>query len=97
MNVKRLVPALIVVVSWYGIAAAQAPEAPPRFRAAVELQPTDVTVIDGAGRPVRDLMPGEFKVFVDGAPRHVANAEWVSLSGEGTSAAARQGRRCADS
>lgn len=57
---------------------AQAPQAPV-FRAGVELIPVDVTVTDARGRQVTDLSPAEFLVEVDGRPRRVVSAEYVSL------------------
>src|SRR5262249_42464822 len=40
----------------------------------------DVAVVDDRGKPVRDLAPADFVVRVDGAPRRVVTAEWVSLA-----------------
>jgi len=43
----------------------------------VELVSVDVTALDGNGRQVIDLAPGEFVVEVDGDPRQVVSAEYV--------------------
>jgi VWFA-related protein len=64
----------------------------PRFRSGVELTPIDVTVVDGQGRPVIGLMPADFKVVIDGAPRRVISAEWISLTSQpGAEAAVVEG------
>ena len=48
----------------------------PTFRSRVDLVRIDVTVVDGQGRPVRDLEPEDFVVTVDGALRPVAFAQF---------------------
>jgi VWFA-related protein len=53
----------------------------PRFRTGVDLLTVDVIVVDDDGRPVTDLVPAEFRVSINGEPRRVASAEWVSLAG----------------
>lgn len=58
---------------------------PPRFSASVEVLPVDVTVVDASGRPVTDLLPGDFSARVDGNPRRVVSAEWVPLVTTATS------------
>ena len=40
----------------------------------------DVTVVDAKGMPVRDLRAPEFTVTVDGQPRRVVSAEFISDS-----------------
>src|SRR5205823_9119118 len=52
---------------------------PPKFQSSVEVMPVDVTVVDDHGKPVRDLTPADFNVRVDGTPRRVVSAEWLSL------------------
>ena len=39
----------------------------------------DVGVVDGRGRPVKDLGPDDFTVQIDGTTRRVVSAEWISL------------------
>src|SRR5207302_8436852 len=56
-----------------------APPQPPRFQSSVDVTPVDVTVVDDRGQPVRDLAPADFVVRIDGNPRRVMTAEWVSL------------------
>jgi VWFA-related protein len=51
----------------------------PIFRAGVDLIEVDVGVVDSQGRPIRDLLAPEFNVTVDGKPRRVVSAEFVSL------------------
>ena len=38
---------------------------PQRFRAGVDLITIDVAAVDGKGRPVEDLKPGDFVVKVE--------------------------------
>ncbi len=52
----------------------------PVFRSGVEVMEVDVTVVDGKGMPVRDLRAPEFTVTVDGQPRRVVSAEFISDS-----------------
>jgi VWFA-related protein len=53
---------------------------PPRttFKSAVDLVPVDVSVVDKSGRPVEGLTPTEFTLAVDGRPRQVVSAQFVS-------------------
>ena len=48
----------------------------PTFRTRVDLLRLDVTVVDRAGQPVRDLRPADFVVTLDGKPRPVAFARF---------------------
>ena len=57
---------------------AQQPQTPV-FRSSVEVTSVDVGVVDGRGRPVKDLGPGDFTVQIDGTTRRVVSAEWISL------------------
>jgi VWFA-related protein len=50
----------------------------PQFRSGVEVTSIDVTAVDNRGRPISDLKPGEFLVHVDGLPRRVVSADWIS-------------------
>jgi VWFA-related protein len=49
----------------------------PAFQTRVEVMSLDVTVVDGAARPVADLTAGDFTVRVDGQPRRVVSAQWI--------------------
>jgi VWFA-related protein len=55
------------------------PQQAPTFRAGVDLVAVDVGVVDRNGRPVDDLKPGEFTLRVDGRPREIVSAEFVSF------------------
>ena len=55
-------------------------QAPPVFKAAVELVAVDVSVIDGGGRPLRGLDASDFSVTVDGQVRRVTSVQFVSQS-----------------
>jgi VWFA-related protein len=50
----------------------------PVFRSGVEVMEVDVTVVTGEGTPVRDLRVPDFTVTVDGQPRRVISAEFLS-------------------
>ena len=38
-----------------------------------------ITVIDKSGRPVPDLAAGDFTLAVDGKPRHIAFAQFITV------------------
>src|SRR6476619_766285 len=60
--------------------AAQDPQAPKTtFKSAVDLVPVDVNVIDKTGRPVADLAADDFSLTVDGKPRRIASAQFISV------------------
>jgi VWFA-related protein len=65
---------------------------PPVFKSGVELVAIDVRVTDRDGRPLADLTPGDFEVAIDGKPRRVVSADFVTAASgapaRGTSAAA---------
>ncbi|MBE3073142.1 MAG: VWA domain-containing protein, partial [Acidobacteria bacterium] len=79
-------PAVALVVP-----AAQRPET-PQFRVGVEVVAVDVSVVDRDGRPVPDLKPADFTLTVDGKPRRLASAEFVSLATRGSARAAPASR-----
>lgn len=66
------------------LAAVQAPQPaqPERFRSAVDVVRVDVSAVDGAGRPIRDLGSGDFEVRVDGKPRKIVSAQFVAVPSE---------------
>ncbi|HEY7473779.1 MAG TPA: VWA domain-containing protein [Vicinamibacterales bacterium] len=57
----------------------QSPQGQPTFRTAVDVVAVDVSVIDRDGRPVGDLEVKDFSLKVDGKPRQVRSAEFISL------------------
>jgi VWFA-related protein len=68
----RLVPAM---------ARQQPPQLPrPSFTSSVDIVSVDVNVIDRNGRPVRDLAAADFTLTVDGRPRKIASAQFVSVT-----------------
>jgi len=48
------------------------------FKTGVDLVPVDVSVVDRNGRPVNDLTAADFTLTVDGKPRAVASASYIS-------------------
>jgi VWFA-related protein len=74
---KGLVAALALALS----TASQAQEPQPRatFKSNVDLVPVDVNVIDKDGRPVADLGAADFTLAVDGKPRRIASAQFISV------------------
>lgn len=81
---RRLAAAVALVLlglgSAEGQAGAQEPP-PPRttFRSTVDLVPVDVNVVDKKGRPVTDLTAADFTLAVDGQPRRIASAQFISV------------------
>jgi VWFA-related protein len=66
----------------------QPPPPKPSFQSSVEVTSLDVTVVDDKGKPISTLTPADFVVRIDGNPRRVVTAEWVSLVGGADPAAA---------
>src|SRR5262245_356020 len=58
----------------------QPPPQQPTFRSTVDVVAVDVNVIDSTGRPVSDLTLDEFSLMVDGHPRRLRSAEFISLN-----------------
>ncbi len=42
--------------------------------------PVDVSVVDKTGRPLRDLTAADFTLTVDGKPRRIASAQFISVA-----------------
>ena len=76
--VRRALPAAGLMAALGGalVSAQQA----PTFQARVDVIPVDVGVIDGRGQPVPDLTAADFTVRIDGQPRRIVSAEWISLT-----------------
>ena len=86
---------VVLVFAAAGPGGAQQPQQPqppqpaaPVFRSGVEALPIDVTVVNGRGEPVRDLIASDFTVRLDGRPRRVLSAQWIASAGEAKSPAA---------
>ncbi len=73
---RVLAPAVVLLSA--GLAA-QTPQQPPIFRAGVDLLEVDVSVVDDRGHPIADMLGPEFTVTVDGQPRKVASAQFITL------------------
>jgi|KBSMisStaDraftv2_1062788.scaffolds.fasta_scaffold35803_2 VWFA-related protein len=86
--------AALLVVLAAGTPGAQQPAQPPQtppqpvFRSGVETLPLDVTVVNGRGEPIRDLIASDFTVRLDGRARRVLSAQWVPAATVATSATA---------
>lgn len=52
---------------------------PPVFHTGVDVVTVDATVVDADGRPVRDLTAHDFSVTVDGQPRTIVSAQFISF------------------
>ncbi len=50
----------------------------PTFKSAVDLVPVDVSIVDKTGRPVRGLEVSDFVLSIDGRPRKVESAQFIS-------------------
>ena len=72
--------ALLSLTTVAGRAAQEPQAAQPTFRSTVDLVPVDVNVIDKDGRPVSDLAAGDFTLSVDGKPRRIASAQFISVT-----------------
>lgn len=71
-------PALLAVL---GLVLAQDPQLPrPTFTSSVDVVPVDVSVVDKTGMPVGDLAAGAFALSVDGRPRKIAAAQFISIA-----------------
>ena len=73
---RALIIAMLVTAS---TAWAQDPQRGPVFRGGVEVIEVDVSVVDGDGRPVTDMLGPEFTVTVDGRPRKVVGAQFIPM------------------
>ena len=89
MQTRRRVAAATLILAAAGVMLDA--QQPPRFQAGVDVVPVDVTVVDSGGRQVQDLMPADFTVRIEGQPRRVISAEWISLVTERPQASAAVG------
>jgi VWFA-related protein len=81
VSLATLVPVLTASLA-VGLSAQS--EQNPVFRSGVEVMEVDVSVVDGQGRPLRDLRAPEFTVTVDGQRRRVVSAEFISETASST-------------
>jgi VWFA-related protein len=75
----------ITAAAFAGVLAAAASQQPPQlprpsFSSSVDIVSVDVNAIDRNGRPVRDLAAGDFTLTVDGRPRKIASAQFISVT-----------------
>ncbi len=73
----RRVLATLALLLPAAVLAAQQPQA--TFKSTVDLVAVDVSIVDKNGRPVDDIRVDEFSLKVDGKPRRLSSAEFVSL------------------
>jgi VWFA-related protein len=83
---KKLLGIIAVLAAGVASLAAQSQSDPqaqgPTFRTGVEVVAVDVSVVDGNGKPVEDLLAPDFVVKVDGEPRRVVSADHVRIDVE---------------
>ncbi len=70
---SRLLGWVAVLAAGWTVAAAQ-----PTFRTGVDLVTVDAAVHDADGRPLSELRAEDFRIEVDGRPRPIASAQFVS-------------------
>jgi len=63
----------------------------PQVRSIVDVVSVDVSVTGEGGKPVAGLTAGDFVVAVDGRPRRVTSAEYISTTGDVKTGAAGSG------
>ena len=70
----------LALIAWSATAtvAQTAPQQTPAFKSSIDLVPVDVSVIASDGKPVSGLTATDFTLTVDGRPRRVASAEFLS-------------------
>ncbi len=76
----RRAPLLVAAALASTAVAGPVPETPQVFPSRVELVAVELIVVDGDGRPVRDLRPSDFELKVEGRPRRVVSAEFVPVA-----------------
>jgi VWFA-related protein len=67
---------IMLMAAATSLASVQAPQ-PPEFRSDVRLIRLDVSVVDGRGRPIAGLLPGDFTISEDGRPAEITYFEAV--------------------
>ena len=79
MGGRQLAGLGLIVVAVSAALSALAAQQPPTFRSGVELIEVDATVLDRDGNPIADLQAADFAVTVEGEPRAVVQAQFISL------------------
>ena len=69
-------------VAAIGLSASAQEQRSQTFRSSVDLVSVDVSVVGDGGKPVTGLTPGDFVLSVDGRPRRVTSAEFISATAE---------------
>ena len=69
---------LLSLLSGLAVIAGGLQQPVPTFRSGIDLVPVDVSVIDRNGRPVNDLTAPDFTLTVDGRPRPIVTASYIS-------------------
>src|SRR5262245_27785813 len=89
MNARRWAGSIAAVVAAGAISVSAGQNAQPQpqpqtptFKTAIDLVPVDVNVVDNTGRPVTGLSAADFTLSVDGRPRRIATAEFISATQE---------------
>jgi VWFA-related protein len=87
-NAARLCAAIAALGCGAVLSAQQKPGQLPRpsFSTSVDIVSVDVNVIDRNGRPLRDLTAADFTLSVDGRPRKIASAQFISVTAPETAA-----------
>jgi VWFA-related protein len=50
-----------------------------QFKSSIDLVQVDVSAVDGNGRPIRDLTADDFDLRVDGKPRRIMSAQFITV------------------
>ncbi len=69
----------LAVVAAFALAVLQTGQIPP-FRSSIDLVQVDVSALDDDGRPIRDLKAEDFHLRVDGKPRSIVSAQFVTVA-----------------
>lgn len=77
---------MVVLFSTLGMAlmlAVQQSQPAERFKSSIDLVQVDVSAVDANGRPIRDLAAEDFELRVDGRPRRIVSAQFVTVPSAG--------------
>ncbi len=73
---RQVVGSAVMAMAAASMSLVAQQQATPTFRGGVDLLTVQATVIDGDGRPIHDLQPGDFTVTIEGRPRKVLFARY---------------------